>query len=86
MGRETPTAALLALRVTTPIARATWLTLQFRSLSIAAVRSCAQSSGTLSLQHELGRNILGNVQLGTAFNEAGRSKAHYLGFGFTFQP
>jgi hypothetical protein len=85
MGHEQRTAATFALAVTAPIMRRTWLTLQLRSLSVAAMNSSAQSTGTMSIQHEIGRNVLANVQLGTAFNAAGHSKAHYLGFGFTIR-
>ncbi len=85
MGHEQKMAATFALGVTAPIMRKTWLTLQLRSFSIAALHSSAQSSGTLSLQHEIGRNVLANVQLGTAFNAARHSKAHYLGLGFTIR-
>jgi hypothetical protein len=85
MGHEQRTAATFAVGVTAPIMRKTWLSLQFRSLSTAAMNSSAQSTGTLSLQHEIGRNVLANLQLGTAFNAAGHSKAHYLGVGFTIR-
>ena len=85
MGHEQRTAATFGLGVTAPIMRKTWLTFQFRSFSEAAMNSSAQSTGTLSLQHEIGRNVLANVQLGTAFNAAGHSKAHYLGVGFTIR-
>lgn len=85
MGHAQKTAATFALAVTTPIMSKTWLTLQLRSFSVAAINSSAQSTGTLSLQHEIGRNVLANVQLGTAFNAAGHSKAHYLGVGFTIR-
>ncbi len=85
MGHEQRTAATFAIGVTAPIMRKTWLTLQLRSFSEAAIHSSAQSSGTLSLQHEIGRNVLANLQLGTAFNAAGHSKAHYLGVGFTIR-
>ncbi|HET9393705.1 MAG TPA: hypothetical protein VFO29_09345 [Candidatus Rubrimentiphilum sp.] len=85
MGHAQRTAATFALAVTAPVARKTWLTLQLRSISAAAMNSGAQSSGTLSVQHEFGRNVLISAQLGTAFNAAGHSKAHYLGFGFTIR-
>jgi len=85
MGHQQRTAATFAVGVTTPIMRKTWLTLMLRSFSVAAMNSSAQSSGTLSVQHEIGRNVLANLQLGTAFNAAGHSKAHYLGFGFTIR-
>lgn len=85
MGHAQRAAATFAIGVTTPIMKGTWLTLQLRSISAATMRSSAQSTGTLSVQHEIGRNVLANVQLGTAFNAAGRSKAHYLGFGFTIR-
>jgi hypothetical protein len=85
MGHVQRMAATYAIGVTAPIMRKTWLMLQFRSFSVAAIDSSAQSSGTLSVQHEIGRNVLANVQLGTAFNAAGHSKAHYLGFGFTIR-
>ena len=85
MGHEQRTAATFAIGITAPINTKTWLTLQLRSFSIAAMNSSAQTSGTLSLQHEIGRNVLANLQLGTAFNAAGHSKAHYLGFGFTIR-
>jgi hypothetical protein len=85
MGHSQKTAATFALAVTAPIMRKTWLTLQLRSLSVAAMNSSAQSTGTMSLQHEIGRNVLANLQLGTAFNAAGHSKAHYLGVGFTIR-
>lgn len=85
MGHEQRTAATFGFGVTAPIMRKTWLTLQFRSFSEAAMHSSAQSTGTLSVQHEIGRNVLANVQLGTAFNAAGHSKAHYLGVGFTIR-
>lgn len=85
MGHQQRTAATFAVGVTAPIMKRTWLTLQLRSFSVAAMNSSAQSTGTLSVQHEIGRNVLANIQLGTAFNAAGRSKAHYLGFGFTIR-
>lgn len=85
MGHQQRTAAIFAVGVTAPIMRKTWLTLMVRSFSVAAMTSSAQSSGTLSLQHEIGRNVLANLQLGTAFNAAGHSKAHYLGVGFTIR-
>lgn len=85
MGHAQRTAATFSLAATTPIARKTWLTLQLRSFSVAALNSSAQSSGTLSVQHEFGRNVLVSLQLGTAFNAAGHSKAHYLGVGFTIR-
>lgn len=85
MEHEQRTAATFGLAVTAPIMRKTWLSLQLGSISIAAMHSSAQSTGTLSLQHEIGRNVLANVQVGTAFNAAGRSKAHYLGVGFTIR-
>lgn len=85
MGHAQRTATTLGVGITAPIMRGTWLTLQLRSFSVAAMHSSAQSSGVLSLQRELGRNVLANVQLGTAFNAAGHSKAHFLGFGFTIR-
>ena len=85
MGHDQRTAATFALAATAPIARKTWLTLQLRSISVAAINSSAQSTGTLSVQHEFGRNVLISAQLGTAFNAAGHSKAHYLGVGFTIR-
>jgi hypothetical protein len=85
MGHAQRTAATFAVAITAPIARKTWLTLQLRSISAAAINSAAQSSGTLSVQHEFGRNVLISAQLGTAFNAAGHSKAHYLGVGFTIR-
>jgi hypothetical protein len=85
MGHDERTAATFGIGVTAPVMRKTWLTLQLRSLSVAAMNSSAQSTGTMSLQHEIGRNVLANLQLGTAFNAAGRSKAHYLGVGFTIR-
>jgi len=85
MGHAQRTAATFAVAVTAPIMSKTWVTLQLRSFSVAAINSSAQSSGTVSLQREIGRNVLANVQLGTAFNSAGHSKAHYLGFGFTIR-
>lgn len=85
MEHEQRTAATFAVGITAPLMKKTWLSLQLNSISVAAMHSSAQSSGTLSLQHEIGRNVLANVQLGTAFNAAGHSKAHYLGFGFTIR-
>jgi hypothetical protein len=85
MGHEQRTAATFALGITAPVMKKTWLSLQLNSISTAAMNSPAQSTGTLSLQHEIGRNVLANIQLGTAFNAAGHSKAHYLGFGFTIR-
>lgn len=85
MGHAQRTAATFALAVTAPIAHKTWMTLQLRSFSVAAMNSSAQSTGTISVQHEFGRNVLISAQLGTAFNAAGHSKAHYLGFGFTIR-
>jgi hypothetical protein len=85
MGHAQRTAATFAIGITAPIMKKTWLALQMRSFSVAAINSSAQSSGTLSLQREIGRNVLANLQLGTAFNAAGHSKAHYLGFGFTIR-
>lgn len=85
MDHEQRTAATFAAGVTMPVMRKTWLSLQLSSISTAAMNSSAQSTGTLSLQHEIGRNVLANLQLGTAFNAAGRSKAHYLGVGFTIR-
>jgi len=85
MGHAQRTSATFAFAVTAPVARKTWLTLQLRSISAAAMNSGAQSSGTLSVQHEFGRNVLVSAQLGTAFNAAGHSKAHYLGIGFTIR-
>lgn len=85
MGHAQRTSATFALAVTAPVAHKTWLTLQLRSISAAAMNSAAQTSGTLSVQHEFGRNVLISAQLGTAFNAAGHSKAHYLGFGFTIR-
>jgi len=85
MGHAQKTAATFALAVTAPVMSKTWLTLQLRSFSVAALNSSAQSSGTFSLQREIGRNVLANLQLGTAFNASGHSKAHYLGLGFTIR-
>lgn len=85
MGHAQRTAATFTLAVTAPIMRKTWLTLQVRNLSAAAINSSSQSTGTLTVQHEIGRNVLANVQLGTAFNAAGHSKAHFLGVGFTIR-
>ena len=85
MDHEQRTAATFALAVTAPIAHKTWLTLQLHAFSVAAMNSSAQSTGTLSVQHEFGRNVLISAQLGTAFNAAGHSKAHYLGVGFTIR-
>jgi hypothetical protein len=85
MGHAQRTAATFAVGITAPVMKKTWVTLLFRSFSVAAINSSAQSSGTLSVQHEIGRNVLANIQLGTAFNAAGHSKAHYLGVGFTIR-
>jgi hypothetical protein len=85
MEREQRTAATFAVGITAPVMKKTWLNLQLNSISAAAMHSSAQSTGTLSVQHEIGRNVLANLQLGTAFNAAGHSKAHYLGFGFTIR-
>ena len=85
MEREQRTAATFAIGITAPVLKRTWVSLQLNSISTAAMNSSAQSRGTLSVQHEIGRNVLANVQLGTAFNASGHSKAHYLGVGFTIR-
>ena len=85
MEHQQRAAATFAVGITAPILRRTWMTLQLRSVSAAAMHSGAQSMGTMSIEHEIGRNVLANLQLGTAFNAAGHSKAHYLGIGFTIR-
>lgn len=85
MGHDQRTATTFGIGITAPVMKKTWLSLQLNSISKAAMNSSAQSTGTLSFQHEIGRNVLANVQLGTAFNASGHTKAHYLGVGFTIR-
>jgi hypothetical protein len=85
MGHEQRTAAMFAASMTAPIWTATSVTLQLRSFSKASIGSSAQSSGTVGVTRRLGDDALFHVEAGSAFNAACRSKAHYLGAGFTLR-
>ncbi len=57
--------------------------LTFRS---PAAKTNAQTSAALYLQQSLSTNTLFDIGIGTAFNAAGDSKAHFLSFGFAVRP
>ena len=85
MEGEQRTAAIVSAAATYDLSKRTLLTVQLRSVSAAAMRSSAQSMGTFGIVRQLDDRLIFRVELGTAFNAAGHTKAHYLGAGFTFR-
>jgi hypothetical protein len=76
-------SAFGAFSLTHAVDARTWVTSEVGVQSHATWGSQSQYDGIVSVQHSLGAATLANLELGTAFNEAGNSKPHYLGFGFT---
>jgi len=85
MSGEQRTAAIFSAAANYDISKRTLLTVQLRSVSSAAMRSSAQSMGTFGIVQQLSDRAIFRVELGTAFNAAGHTKAHYLGAGFTIR-
>ena len=53
-------------------------------MRLVSRHSVAQSFGDVSVDQRLGKRLLFNVGLGTAFNPVGNAKAHYLASGFDY--
>lgn len=53
--------------------------------SQVAMASTPQTKLGLALQDKLSRNAVGDVEIGSALNATGDTKAHYLGFGVSFK-
>jgi hypothetical protein len=85
MPGDEQTAAIFSAAANYDLSKRTTVAVQLRSLSAAAIRSSAQSMGTLGIVQELNDRAIFRVELGTAFNAAGHTKAHYLGAGFTIR-
>jgi hypothetical protein len=77
--RSSPMAALFATR---SFDTKTFFTAGFDEQSRAYFGTGAQTSGIVGVRRELSQQTLVNVEVGSAFNAAGRSKPHYLAFGF----
>jgi hypothetical protein len=77
--RSSPVAALFATR---SFDAKTSLTAAIDQQSRAYFGTGAQTSGIVGLRRALSTQTFVNVEVGSAFNAAGRSKPHYLAFGF----
>jgi hypothetical protein len=85
MEGDQQTATIFSAAANYDLSKRTTVAVQLRSLSAAAIHSSAQSMGTLGIVQQLDDRLIFRIELGTSFNAAGHTKAHYLGAGFTIR-